>query len=96
MTKQELIKRIHATAAQYASQQMRKADVEAVIDALAFEIQAMPKGEKITVPGIGTFSTKVKAARKGRNPKTGEALDIPAKNVPHFSAATVLKEAVAG
>lgn len=49
-----------------------------------------------TLPGLGKLSTKQREARKGRNPATGETIDIAAKRVPTFSAAKVLKDAVAG
>ena len=49
-------------------------------------------GKKVTVPGFGTFQLKQRAARKGRNPQTGEELDIPASLSPGFTAAKALKE----
>lgn len=49
--------------------------------------------EEVTLPGIGTLSLKYREARTGRNPKTGETLNIAPKNVPHFSAAKALKDA---
>lgn len=51
-------------------------------------------GGEATLPGLGKFSAKDKPARKGRNPATGEEMDITAKRVPKFSAAKVLKDAV--
>jgi DNA-binding protein HU-beta len=52
------------------------------------------KGDKLTLPGLGTFSMKKRAARNGRNPQTGKAIKIRAKKVPKFSASKVLKEAI--
>ncbi len=52
------------------------------------------KGE-VTLPGLGKLSVKNRPARTGRNPATGEELQIAAKNVPHLSAAGALKDAVA-
>lgn len=57
---------------------------------------ALANGEEVTLPGLGKLSVKTTTARKGRNPKTGEEIEIPAKNVPKFSAAKALKDAVAG
>ena len=52
------------------------------------------EGEAV-LPGLGKLSVTVRAAREGRNPATGATMHIPAKKVPHFSAAKVLKDAVA-
>lgn len=49
----------------------------------------------VQIAGLGKFAVKERAARTGHNPATGEKIDIPAKRVPHFSAAKALKEAVA-
>lgn len=57
---------------------------------------ALANGEEVTLPGLGKLSVKTTTARKGRNPATGAEIDIPAKNVPKFSAAKALKDAVAG
>lgn len=56
---------------------------------------ALESGGEVTLPGLGKLTVKAKAARTGRNPKTGEEIEIPAKTVPHFSAAKALKDAVA-
>ena len=55
----------------------------------------MQKGEgaEVTLPGIGKLSVKQSPARIGRNPATGESINIPARNKPHFSAAKALKDA---
>lgn len=50
---------------------------------------------EVTLPGLGKLTVKVRAARDGRNPKTGETVHIPVKRVPHFGAAKALKDAVA-
>lgn len=52
--------------------------------------------KKITLVGFGTFQAKQRAARKGRNPRTGEELDIPASKLPSFTAAKSLKNKVNG
>ena len=56
--------------------------------------KALKKGQKVTLPGFGTFSVTKRAARKGRNPSTGEAIKIKATKVPKFKAGRGLKNAV--
>jgi DNA-binding protein HU-beta len=65
--------------------------VEAVLGAITESLQ---KGEAVTLSGFGTFATKTRAARTGRNPRTGEAIQIAASNVPGFKAGKGLKDAV--
>ena len=62
-----------------------------VTDAITEVLEA---GDKIALAGFGTFSVSERAARKGHNPSTGAEIDIPARNVPTFKAATALKDAV--
>ncbi len=64
-----------------------------VTDSIA---QAIKKGDKVTLIGFGTFSVATRKARKGRNPRTGKEIKIPAKKVPKFSAGAVLKAAASG
>ena len=56
-------------------------------------IQAIKKGERVTLVGFGTFSVAERKARVGRNPRTGEEIKIKAKKVPKFSAGAKLREA---
>jgi DNA-binding protein HU-beta len=56
--------------------------------------KALKKKQKVTFVGFGTFSTKRRKKRKGRNPQTGKTITIPAKRVPKFRAGKALKEAV--
>ena len=66
-----------------------------VVDALTSVIaETLSKGEKVTLVGFGTFTTSKKEARKGRNPKTGETLEIPAKTVAKFKAGSELTKSV--
>lgn len=58
--------------------------------------EALAKEDKVTLIGFGTFSVVERAARTGRNPSTGEPMEIPAKKVPKFSPGTSLKDKVAG
>ena len=80
---------------------MKAANIEvkkqamAVVDAIFDTIvKTMSRGEEVAIPGFGTFKVAKRAAREGRNPKTGEKIHIPASTKPKFRAAKVLKEAV--
>ncbi|WP_340537294.1 HU family DNA-binding protein [Nocardioides sp. GXZ039] len=65
--------------------------LSAVLDAIT---GALAKGDKVTLPGFGTFETRERAARQGRNPQTGETIDIAASVAPAFKAGAALKKAV--
>ena len=66
-----------------------------VVDAIVSTItESLRNGEKVTLVGFGTFTTSKKEARKGRNPKTGETLEIPAKTVAKFKAGSELTKNV--
>lgn len=72
----------------------RKAAGEAVESVFSIISDALSNGEKVTLVGFGTFEVRERAARRGVNPATGEAIDIPATRVPAFKAGKSLKEAV--
>jgi DNA-binding protein HU-beta len=73
-----------------------KKDVDAILSAATSVIMTMVShGEKVTLVGFGSFETRDRQAREGRNPKTGERLTIPASKVPAFSAGKPFKEKVA-
>lgn len=89
MTKAELIDKVAGGAG------LSKADAGRAIDAALDSIKAgLKKGQKITLVGFGTFSISKRKARKGRNPRTGEEIKIPAAKIPKFSAGKSLKDAV--
>jgi len=67
--------------------------LSAVLDSIT---AALAKGEKVTLPGFGTFETRERSARQGRNPQTGESIEIAASTAPAFKAGTALKKAVSG
>lgn len=67
--------------------------LQAVLDVVREEVGA---GKRVSLPGFGTFTLKDRSARKGRNPQTGEELDIPASKSPGFSAAKAWKDEVNG
>lgn len=89
MTKAELISAV-AEKTELTKKDSEKA-VTAIIDAVT---EALAGGEKVSLVGFGTFEVKERAARKGINPRTKEAMNIPASKLPAFKAGKVLKEAV--
>lgn len=90
MNKSELIEAVATKAA------LPKAAVGRALDALMEEIvAAVAKGDPVTLVGFGTFKTAARAARDGKNPKTGEKIKIKANTVPKFTAGTGFKERVA-
>lgn len=96
MTKTELVQKL---AKQTGLSQAKAAEVvDAIFDTrpkrgiIATELDA---GRKVTLPGFGTFMTRRRAARQGRNPSTGKPINIPAKNYPVFRPGKTLKERVA-
>ena len=76
---------------------LTKKEVTATVDALFEAIQkALQNGEKVQVIGFGNFEVRDRAARKGRNPQTGEEIQIEATKVPAFKPGKALKDAVKG
>ena len=72
-----------------------KAQAERVVDTIFTAIvDEVSKGEEVSVAGFGVFEARKRAARMGRNPKTGEALKIPASRGPKFRPAKAFKDAV--
>jgi len=65
--------------------ELRAEEVEQVVDIFFDEIaQRLAEGGRVELRGFGAFSTRERAARKGRNPRTGDAVEVPAKKVPYF------------
>ena len=89
MNKTEFIDAVSANA------DMSKASVtktlEAMIDTVA---STLKNGDQVTIVGFGTFLVRRREAREGRNPRTGESMQIAASNVPAFKAGKALKDAV--
>jgi DNA-binding protein HU-beta len=74
-----------------------KADAQRNVDAVLESVtKALKKGDKVALTGFGTFEVRARAARKGRNPQTGETIKVKASKVPAFRAGQGLKDAVAG
>ncbi len=89
MNKQGLADRVHEVIGCTKADAERA--VESLIDAITDELK---KGEEVSVAGLGIFSAKMRPARTGRNPRTGESIEVPAMRVPKFRAAKALKDAV--
>ncbi len=89
MNKKELVSAVAEASG------VSKKDTEAVISAFTEVVgDAMKSGDKVQLVGFGTFETTQRAARIGRNPATGESMQIEASNVPKFKAGSALKEKV--
>ena len=89
MNKTELVKAVSTQA------ELSQKDAAKAVDALVETISnTLAKEEKIQLIGFGTFEVRDRAARKGRNPQTGEEIDIAASKVPAFKPGKELKEAV--
>lgn len=74
---------------------LKKVDAEKALNAFVEAVtEALAKDDKIALVGFGTFETKKRAARKGKNPQTGAVIDIAASTVPAFKAGRGLKDAV--
>ena len=91
MNKHELISAIAQNA------ELSKKDAEnALSAALSAITKALAEGEKVQLVGFGTFEVRERAARTGKNPRTGEAIEIAASKVPAFKAGKALKDVVNG
>ena len=87
MTKQELVEKLAA------KEGMPKTKAEEMVNFIIDSItQAMVKGDEVVITGFGKFVVVKKAAREGRNPKTGETVTIPAKTVPNSAQERLLKK----
>ncbi|HHY04064.1 MAG TPA: HU family DNA-binding protein [Thermoanaerobacterales bacterium] len=74
---------------------LTKKDSEKALNAFVDAVQqALVEGDRVQLVGFGTFEVRERSARKGRNPQTGEEIDIPAASVPAFKAGKALKEAI--
>ena len=89
MNKGELVDAVAGSAG------LSRADAAKAVDATLDAIQStLANGGSVSLVGFGTFTVKARAARMGRNPRTGEAIQIAASNVPGFKAGKGLKDAV--
>ena len=89
MNKAELIEVVAESA------DISKADATRAVDAVTQAIaDTLKKDDQVSIVGFGTFSLRKRAARSGRNPRTGETIQIPASNVPGFKPGKALKDLV--
>jgi len=89
MNKADIIDKVHEVVGGTRADAERA--VETAIDSI---VDSLKKGKEVSIAGLGIFSSKTRNARTGRNPRTGESIDIPAMRVPKFRAAKALKDAV--
>ena len=90
MNKGELVDKVAEKAT------VTKKQADAVLTAALESImEAVSEGDKVTLVGFGSFESRERKAREGRNPKTGEKMEIPASRVPAFSAGKLFKDKVA-
>lgn len=90
MTKSELIERIVDRQSQLSVRDVELA-IKTMLDHMA---QALAEGERIEIRGFGSFSLHYRSPRVGRNPKTGESVELEGKYVPHFKPGKELRESV--
>lgn len=90
MTKSELVERITSRHPQLSSKDIELA-VKTILDAMS---QALSQGDRIEIRGFGSFSLHFRNPRVGRNPKTGESVQLRGKYVPHFKPGKELREQV--
>ena len=89
MTKADLIEEVSRGV------EMTRKDSEVIVEAIFDSIvRSLRAGDKIEIRGFGSFRTRQRNARTGRNPKTGERVDVPAKRVPFFKPSKELRDSV--
>ena len=91
MTKADLVEEISRVV------QMSRKDSESIVETI-FEsiVKALRSAEKIEIRGFGSFRTRQRKPRVGRNPKTGERVEVPSKTVPYFKPSKELKDLING
>jgi integration host factor subunit beta len=90
MTKSELIERLADKLNHLSAKEVEQA-IKEILEMMA---QTLAKGERIEIRGFGSFSLHYRAPRTGRNPKTGESVELTGKYVPHFKPGKELRERV--
>ncbi len=90
MTKSELIERLSIKNPALRAQEVEDA-VKLIVEKVC---QTLEKGERVEIRGFGSFSLHYREERTGRNPKTGESVQVPAKSIPYFRAGKELRERV--
>ena len=91
MTKAELIEEVSRVS------DLTKKHSEIIVDTVFKSIiNALHRGDKIELRGFGSFRVRKRRSRQGRNPKTGESVEVPAKRVPYFKPGKLIREALHG
>jgi integration host factor subunit beta len=90
MTKSELIAKLAARFPQLVSKDAELA-VKVILDAMG---KSLAQGQRIEIRGFGSFGLNFRPSRVGRNPKSGDRVQVPAKHVPHFKAGKELRDRV--
>jgi integration host factor subunit beta len=91
MTKADLIEEVSRVV------EMTRKDSEVIVESIFDSVvRSLHKGDKIEIRGFGSFRTRQRQARIGRNPKTGERVEVPAKRIPYFKPSKELKDLVNG
>ena len=89
MNKADIVGKVHEVLGS------SKADAERAVETMIESIvSSLTNGQEVSIAGLGIFSAKMRPARTGRNPRTGESIEVPAMRVPKFRAAKALKDAV--
>ncbi|MEP0392465.1 MAG: integration host factor subunit beta [Erythrobacter sp.] len=92
MIRSELLNELHKD-----NPDLRAEEVEQVVDVFFDEItQRLAEGGRVELRGFGAFSTREREARVGRNPRTGDSVNVPAKRVPYFKAGKEIKNRLNG
>jgi integration host factor subunit beta len=90
MTKSDLVKQLSEKVTT-----LTKKDCELIVDTVFQNMRdALHRGEKIEIRGFGSFTVRVRRAKEGRNPKTGEKVSIPEKRIPFFKVGKELRDLV--
>jgi integration host factor subunit beta len=90
MTKSELVEKVARKVKNFS-----KKDIEVICDIIFNSMtETLKAGDKVEIRGFGSFKVKERKPRQGRNPKTGDTIDIPFKKVPFFKAGKELRERV--
>ena len=90
MTKSDLVQQLSEKVST-----LTKKECEVIVDTVFFNMKdALQRGEKIEIRGFGSFTVRVRRAKEGRNPKTGEKVSIPEKRIPFFKVGKELRDLV--
>ena len=90
MTKSDLVEKLSESLTS-----LTKKECEVIVDTVFLNMKdALHRGEKIEIRGFGSFTVRTRRAKEGRNPKTGEKVEVPSKKIPYFKPGKELKELI--